>query len=66
MAEARIPREKAVKTDWYKLDLSATVYPTLQRRDFSSVYRLSVVLKEDVDPQVLQQAVDLTSPRFPT
>lgn len=66
MAEARIPREKAVKTDWYKLDLSAIVYPTLQRRDFSSVYRLSVVLKEDVDPQVLQQAVDLTLPRFPT
>ncbi len=66
MAEARSPREKAVKTDWYKLDLSAIVYPTLQRRDFSSVYRLSVVLKEDVDPQVLQQAVDLTLPRFPT
>ncbi|MCI9320388.1 MAG: alcohol acetyltransferase [Lachnospiraceae bacterium] len=55
-----------MKTDWYKLDLSAIVYPTLQRRDFSSVYRLSVVLKEDVDPQVLQQAVDLTLPRFPT
>jgi hypothetical protein len=66
LAEARIPREKAVKTDWYKLDLSAIVYPTLQRRDFSSVYRLSVVLKEDVDSQVLQKAVDLTLPRFPT
>ena len=31
--------------DWFKLDLSAIVYPTLQRKDFSSVYRLSVVLK---------------------
>ena len=41
---------------WYKLDLSAIVYPTLQRRDFSSVYRLSVVLKEEVKPDVLQQA----------
>ncbi|MCM1064416.1 MAG: alcohol acetyltransferase [Eubacterium sp.] len=66
MAEARIPREKAEKTDWYRLDLSAIVYPTLQRRDFSSVYRLSVVLKEEVDPQVLQQALDMTLPRFPT
>lgn len=66
MAEARLPREKAEKTDWYKLDLSAIVYPTLQRRDFSSVYRLSVVLKEDVDPQVLQKALDMTLPRFPT
>ena len=66
MAEARIPREKAEKTDWYKLDLSAIVYPTLQRRDFSSVYRLSVVLKEEVEPQVLQKALDMTLPRFPT
>ena len=51
---------------WYKLDLSAIVYPTLQRRDFSSVYRLSVVLKEAVDPALLQQALDMTLPRFPT
>lgn len=51
---------------WYRLDLSAIVYPTLQRRDFSSVYRLSVVLKEEVNPEVLQQAVDLVMPRFPT
>ena len=44
---------------WYELDLSAIVYPTLQRRDFSSVYRLSVVLKETIDPEILQQAVDI-------
>ena len=54
------------KDVWYKLDLSATVYPTLQRRDFSSVYRLSVKLKETVNPALLQQALDLTLPRFPT
>ena len=52
--------------EWYKLDLSAIVYPTLQRRDFSSVYRLSVVLKEEIRPDVLQKALDLTMPRFPT
>ncbi len=51
---------------WYRLDLSAIVYPTLQRRNFSSVYRLSVILKEIVDPAVLQQALDMTLPRFPT
>ena len=54
------------RREWYKLDLSAIVYPTLQRRDFSSVYRLSVVLKEEIQPDVLQQALDLTLPRFPT
>lgn len=51
---------------WYKLDLSAIVYPTLQRRDFSSVYRLSVVLKEPIKPEVLQKAVDIALARFPT
>jgi NRPS condensation-like uncharacterized protein len=54
------------KDIWYKLDLSAIVYPTLQRRDFSSVYRLSVVLKEKVDPVLLQEALDKTLLRFPT
>lgn len=53
-------------SEWYKLDLSAIVYPTLQRRDFSSVYRLSVLLKKEVKPEILQQAVDMTMPRFPT
>lgn len=66
-AELSKTQSNRVKKDvWYKLDLSAIVYPTLQRRDFSSVYRLSVVLKEEIDPQLLQQALDLTLPRFPT
>ncbi len=51
---------------WYKLDLSAIVYPTLQRRDFSSVYRLSVLLTQDIQPDVLQHAVNLSLKRFPT
>lgn len=59
-----IPKNK--KEIWYKLDLSAIVYPTLQRKDFSSVYRLSVVLKEEINPELLQKALDMTLPRFPT
>ena len=59
-------KEKSARRDWYKLDLSAIVYPTLQRRDFSSVYRLSVVLKEPVQPDILQRALNKTLPRFPT
>lgn len=51
---------------WYKMDLSAVVYPTLQRRDFSSVYRLSVVLKDKINPELLQKAVGITMERFPT
>lgn len=57
---------KKKRTTWYKLDLSANVYPTLQRKDFSSVYRISITLKEKIQPKILQQAVDKTLPRFPT
>lgn len=58
--------QKNIQNEWYKMDLSAVVYPTLQRRDFSSVYRLSVVMKEEVQPELLQKAVDITMKRFPT
>ena len=58
--------KKSNSRTWYRLDLSAIVYPTLQRRDFSSVYRLSVLLKEKIDPDVLQKAVDIALKRFPT
>ena len=64
--KTKTDRTSKVHKDWYKLDLSAIVYPTLQRRDFSSVYRLSVLLKEEINPEMLQRAVNLTMPRFPT
>ena len=53
------------RATWYKLDLSANVYPTLQRKNFSSVYRITIIMKEEVDPPLLQKAVDLALPRFP-
>ena len=66
MSKKNISLQKNKKEEWYKLDLSAIVYPTLQRKDFSSVYRLSVVLKEEIRPELLQQALDMILPRFPT
>lgn len=62
----KMKNEPNPRDTWYKLDLSANVYPTLQRKDFSSVYRISVTLKEEIRPELLQQALDMTLPRFPT
>lgn len=59
-------QKKLVKDSWYELDLSATVYPTLQRRSFSSVFRISALLKNKIKPDLLQQALEMTLPRFPT
>lgn len=69
MSDIKLTKPKSSKyhkKDWYQLDLSAIVYPTLQRKDFSSVYRLSVILKEYIKPDILQQAVDIALKRFPT
>lgn len=53
------------RNTWYKLDLSGNVYPTLQRKNFSNVYRMSITLKKEIQPELLQKALDMTLPRFP-
>lgn len=59
-------KSKNQKQQWYKLDLSANVYPTLQRKNFSSVFRISALLKIKIEPEVLQKALEITLPRFPS
>lgn len=65
-SDGTVSTKKNKKDVWYRLDLSAIVYPTLQRKDFSSVYRITVALKEEIRPEILQKALDLTLQRFPT
>ncbi|MBO5409653.1 MAG: hypothetical protein J6A60_00140 [Clostridia bacterium] len=50
---------------WYKLDNAAKVYPGQNTSTWSSVYRISITLKENVEPQLLEQAVEALLPRFP-
>jgi len=50
---------------WLKLDNAALIYPSAQSNAWTSVYRISVFLKEEVDPEVLQKATELTIKRFP-
>jgi hypothetical protein len=51
---------------WYKLDNAARIYPAIRSKKWASVFRLSVVLREPVDPDVLQRALDITIKRFPS
>lgn len=50
---------------WYRLDNSAKIYPATRSKTRSNVFRLSVVLKEVVDPEVLSQALGTVITRFP-
>ncbi len=51
---------------WFKLDNAAKIYPASHNRYWSSLFRLSATLYEDVDLAVLEQAVNNTIPRFPS
>ena len=50
---------------WYRLDNAGVLYSALKKEKYAPVYRFSAVMKETVDPDALQRAVDRTMPRFP-
>ena len=49
---------------WDKLDNTAHLFPVIAGERLSNTYRISVTLKEMVDPELLQQALDIVLPRF--
>ncbi len=50
---------------WGKLDNTALLFPVIANTSMTNVYRISVVLTEDVDRIVLQDALNRLLPRFP-
>lgn len=49
---------------WDKLDNTANLFPVIVSESVSNVYRISVTLKEDIDAELLQQALDKVLPYF--
>ena len=49
---------------WEKLDNTAHLFPVIAGEGMTSVYRISITLKEEVETQLLQQALDIVLPRF--
>ena len=58
--------EKKQPLRWVRLDNAAKIYPAARRKNWSNLFRQSVTLTEDVDVQVLQDALDVTVKRFPS
>lgn len=50
---------------WYKLDNSAKIYPATRSKTRSNVFRVSVVLKEEVEPELLARALEAVLVRVP-
>ena len=51
---------------WYPLDNAAKIYPLSMKYGRMAVFRLSVYLKEDIVPELLQIALSFTIKRFPS
>ena len=49
---------------WRRLDNSAKIYPLSTGRRYSTVFRLSVLLKEDINPKILQDSLNETLEKY--
>ncbi len=49
-------KQKQIPT-WRRLDNSAKIFPVSTGKRYSTVFRISAVLKETIKPAILEQAV---------
>ena len=64
MSKNKKKRNKITK--WQKLDNTANIFPAIATRTMTNVYRISVILNEDIDGELLQNALDTILPEFDT
>ena len=49
---------------WRRLDNSAKIFPLSTGKKYSTVFRLSAVMKEKVNPAILEKAVTITLEKY--
>lgn len=49
---------------WRRLDNTAKIFPVIASENLSNVFRISAVLKDEVDPGTLQRALEEILPQF--
>ena len=52
-------------SEWSKLDNAAKIFPANSKKSDTKVFRFACELFDTIDPQVLQQALDITLEAFP-
>ena len=50
---------------WYRIDNTGKIFHAVSDATNSSVFRVSMILNEKVDPKYLQEALDIVAVRFP-
>ena len=70
LEKGKVKKEKAQKTTgyrpmrWDKLDNTAIIFPVIAGEGMTSTYRISVELSEEIQPELLQKALDIVLPKF--
>lgn len=54
------------KRTWFRLDNAAKIYPAFASKKDPATFRVAAVLKHPVNKTLLQSAVDMTLPNFPS
>lgn len=49
---------------WRRLDNSAKIFPLSSSKKYSSVYRLSAIMKENINPKILEEAVNIVIQKY--
>lgn len=49
---------------WDKLDNTANIFPVIAGEGMTNTYRFSVELNEEIQPELLQKALDIVLPKF--
>ncbi len=60
-----LPWELAQDSNWYKLDNAGKIYPAILSRRITSLFRISLSLKEPVNIDLLEEANNRVIKRFP-
>ena len=64
MADMARKRRKNNNLRWNKLDNTAQLFPVIAREGMSNVYRISVLLNEQIDGEALQISLNKVLPHF--
>lgn len=50
---------------WMRVDNAGKIYPAARRRNWTALFRVSATLTEAIDPELLEEAQNITLKRFP-
>lgn len=62
-----MPEKKTFQPpEWFRLDNAGILFPGQNTSKWSNIFRVTIELKEEVDPVILKQALENVMPRFPS